>query len=174
MWILYCILCLLDNVTCLWAESASDLCIDHTSKLLLSILMSGAAGFDQHLELILWKSHSFSSLELVLSGLFIPGCTLHLPHDFLTSLPPCLSANCYPSLHQAIRAFSLGFSSVKKLQYSPQTLLSLSLILSCHLQAMETIGSNLVSLSCCHGEWVSSSNQQLYLWPAEANLGDPI
>lgn len=62
MWILYCILGLLDNVTCLWAESASDLCVDHTSKLLLSFLMSGAASFDQHLKLILRKLHRFSSL----------------------------------------------------------------------------------------------------------------
>ena len=78
MWILYCILGLLDNVTCLWAESASNLCVDHTSKLLLSFLMSGAAGSDQHLELILWKLRSFSKSAIWLSGLFIPDFSIEI------------------------------------------------------------------------------------------------
>lgn len=87
---------------------------------------------------------------------------------------PSLSVNALPqlsitlSVHQS--AFSLGFLSVKRLQYNLQTL-SLPV---CHLQARKTIGSNLVSLSCCHSERVTSANQQRYLWRAEENLGDPI
>ena len=53
-------------------------------------------------------------------------------------------------------------------------MLLLSLSFCRHLQGRKTIGPNLVSLSCCHRECVSSANQQLYLWPAEENLGDPI
>lgn len=98
--------------------------------------------------------------------------TISLPRDFLT-FSPSLSTHCYPSSHPSMWAFFLGFLSARKLQYSLQSL-SLSLILSVTCRPGKTIGSNLVSLSCCHGEWVSSANQQLYLWPAEENLGDPI
>lgn len=54
--------------------------------------------------------------------------TISLPRDLLT-FSPSLSTHCYPSSHPSMWAFFLGFLSVRKLQYSLQSL-SLSLILS--------------------------------------------
>lgn len=68
----------------------------------------------------------------------------------------------------------LGFLSRGMLQVQPTHTDSLFLPLVGHLGAEKTIGSNLVSLSFSHSGWVSRANQQLYLWPAEENLGDPI
>lgn len=68
----------------------------------------------------------------------------------------------------------LGFLSRGMLQVQPTHTDSLFLPLVGHLGAEKTIGSNLVSLSFSHSGWVSRANQQLYLRPAEENLGDPI
>lgn len=108
-------------------------------------------------------------LQNVLSGNF----SFHLFHDFLTVLS-FLSVSIVLSIPSSVHlGFLSRFLICGEVTVKSTDALPLSLRV-CHLRARKTIGSNLVSLSCCLGEWVSRANQQLYLWPAEENLGDPI
>lgn len=93
-----------------------------------------------------------------------------IARDFLI-FSPTPSTYCYVALHPSIWASSLDFISMKGVQSTVAPAPSHPV---CRGMAAKTIGSNLVSLSCCHNEWVSSANQQLYLWPAEKNLVDLI